>query len=127
MSTEITITLTDETYRQAERFAKLANKDVASVIADTIRLSIPAVRSDVVVESVSDLSDEQVLQLTQLQMEADQDARLSELLDQQQSGCLSSENRLELEALMQIYQEGLLRKATALSEAVKRKLLAPLD
>ncbi len=127
MSTEITITLTDETYRQAERFAKLANKDVASVIADTIRLSIPAVRSDVVVESVSDLSDEQVLQLTQLQMEADQDARLSELLDQQQSGCLSSENRLELEALMQIYQEGLLRKATALSEAVKRELLAPLD
>jgi hypothetical protein len=127
MSTEITITLTDETYRQAERFAKLANKDVASVIADTIRLSIPAVRSDVVAESVSDLSDEQVLQLTQLQMEADQDARLSELLDQQQSGCLSSENRLELEALMQIYQEGLLRKATALSEAVKRKLLAPLD
>jgi pyruvate-formate lyase len=127
MSTEITITLTDETYRQAERFAKLANKDVASVIADTIRLSIPAVRSDVVAESVSDLSDEQVLQLTQLQMEADQDARLSELLDQQQSGCLSSENRLELEALMQIYQEGLLRKATALSEAVKRELLAPLD
>jgi len=28
---------------------------------------------------------------------------------------------------MQIYQEGLLQKATALSEAVKRQLIAPLS
>ncbi|TBR61818.1 hypothetical protein B4U84_13925 [Westiellopsis prolifica IICB1] len=33
------------------------------------------------------------------------------------------DERLELQTLMQIYQEGLLRKATALSEAVKRGLI----
>jgi hypothetical protein len=50
-------------------------------------------------------------------------ARLSKLLDRQQSGTLSEGDRSELQTLMQIYQEGLLRKATALSEAVKRGLI----
>nr|WP_290224684.1 hypothetical protein [Trichocoleus desertorum] len=128
MSTEITITLPDEVYQRAERFARLANRDVASVLADTIQLSIPPVRADIVeLEPISTLSDEQVLLLTELQMEPAQDARLSELLDRQQAGTLAEEERLELQILMQIYQEGLLRKATALSEAVKRQLIEPLS
>lgn len=52
-------------------------------------------------------------------MEPAQDARLSELLDRQQAGSLSENERSELQTLMQIYQAGLLRKATALSEAVR--------
>lgn len=128
MSTQITITLPDEVYQRAERFARLANRDVASVLADTIQLSIPPIRADILdLEPVSTLSDEQVLALTELQMEPDQDARLSELLDRQQAGLLVEDERLELQTLMQIYQEGLLRKATALSEAVKRGLIEPLN
>lgn len=128
MSTQITITLPDEIYQRAELFARLANRDVASVLADTIQLSIPSVRANVLdLEPISDLSDEQVFALTELQMEPDQDARLSELLDRQQEGLLAEDERLELQALMQIYQEGLLRKATALSEAVKRGLMEPLS
>jgi hypothetical protein len=60
-------------------------------------------------------------------MQPVQDARLSELLDRQQSGLLVESERLELQTLMQIYQEGLLRKATALSEAVNRGLMEPLS
>ncbi|MBW4487277.1 MAG: hypothetical protein KME12_05755 [Trichocoleus desertorum ATA4-8-CV12] len=124
MSTEITITLPDEIYQRAERFARLANRDVASVLADTIQLSIPSVRADIVdLEPISALSNEQVLLLTELQMKSAQDARLSELLDRQQAGFLAEDERSELKTLMQIYQEGLLRKATALSEAVKRELI----
>lgn len=124
MSTQITITLPDEVYQQIERFARLANRDVASILADTIQNSIPLIRADVLdLKPVSDLSDEQVLALTELQMEPDQDARLSELLDRQQAGILVENERLELQNLMQIYQEGLLRKAIALSEAVKRGLI----
>lgn len=124
MSTQITITLPDEVYQQIERFARLANRDVASILADTIQNSIPLIRADVLdLKPVSDLSDEQVLALTELQMEPDQDARLSELLDRQQAGILVENERLELQILMQIYQEGLLRKAIALSEAVKRGLI----
>ncbi|WP_375474478.1 hypothetical protein [uncultured Nostoc sp.] len=42
--------------------------------------------------------------------------------------CLLTEgDRSDLQTLMQVYQEGLLRKATALSEAVKRGLIEPLS
>jgi len=126
MSTQITITLPDEVYQRAERFARLANRDVTSVLADSIQLSIPPIQEDVLdLEPIANLTDEQVLALTELQMEPDQDARLSELLDRQQAGLLVNGERLELQTLMQIYQEGLLRKATALSEAVKRGLIEP--
>jgi hypothetical protein len=128
MSTQITITLPDEVYQRAERFARLANRDIASVLADTIQLAIPPIEANSTdIEPISILADEQVLTLTLLQMEPEQDARLSELLDCQQAGLLTEEGRLELRSLMQIYQESLLRKATALSEAVKRGLIEPLS
>ncbi|MBN3873535.1 hypothetical protein [Nostoc sp. JL33] len=127
MSTQIIITLPDEIYQRAERFARLANRDIASILVDTIQLSIPPVSGDITdLEPVFALSDEQVLVLTELQMESAQDARLSELLERQQSGILTEGDRSELQTLMQVYQEGLLRKATALSEAVKRGLIEPL-
>ncbi|MEH2290787.1 hypothetical protein [Nostoc sp.] len=128
MSTQIIITLPDDIYQRAERFARLANRDVASILVDTIQLSIPPVSGDISdIEPVSVLSDEQVLVLTELQMQPEQDARLSELLDRQQSGTLTEGDRSELQTLMQVYQERLLRKATALSEAVKRGLVDPLS
>jgi hypothetical protein len=128
MSTQITITLPDDIYQRAELFARLANRDIASVLADTIQLSIPSVSLDTLdLPPIVDLPDEQVLALTELQMDPEQDTRLSTLLDRQQSNLITENERLELQALMQLYQEGLLRKATALSEAVKRGLLEPLN
>ncbi|MEH2326280.1 MAG: hypothetical protein V7K32_22505 [Nostoc sp.] len=59
----------------------MANRDVASILVDTIQLSIPPVSGDITnLQPVSILSDEQVLVLTELQIEPEQDARLSELL-----------------------------------------------
>ncbi len=144
MSTQITITLTDDVYqkadspkerllrrqrlRQRQRFARLANRDLASVLADTIQSSIPNISAAAtILEPVSLLSDADVLVHTELQMEPAEDIRLSELLDCQQAGILTDGDRSELQLLMQTYQEGLLRKATAISEAVKRKLIKPLS
>jgi hypothetical protein len=128
MTTQVMITLPDEVYQQAARFAQFLNRDVESVLSDTLQLSIPEMRLvDLDVRPVSILSDEQVLELTELQMEPDQDKRLSALLDRQQAGVLVGDERSELDELMQVYREGLLRKATALSEAVKRQLIAPLE
>lgn len=76
--------------------------------------------------SVSELSDQEVLKLAESQMTPAEDRRLSQLLDRQQAGKLKAEERLELFALMQIYQNGLLRKAMALAEAVRRGLREPL-
>lgn len=128
ISTQITITLPDKIYQRAKLFARHANRDMASVLADTIQLSMPPVRLDILdLPPVADLPDEQVLALTELQMEPEQDARLSALLDRQQASLITENERLELQSLMQIYQEGLLRKATALGEAVKRGLVEPLS
>lgn len=128
MTTQITITLSDEVYQRAEQFARLANRDVANILADTIQLSmLPVSAAATTLEPVSVLSDAELLEVTELQMEPSQDMRLSELLNLQQANQLQEPEYRELQTLMQIYQEGLLRKATALSEAVKRGLIQPLS
>lgn len=125
---QITITLPNDIYEQAERFARLANRDVETMLTDAIYASIPFVRPELAgLSAIADLSNEEVLALTQLQMEPAEDSRMSELLDQQQAGTIVDTERSDLQRLMQIYQEGLLRKATALQEAVRRGLMEPLD
>ena len=74
---------------------------------------------------VSELSGKEVLALTKLQLTATEDRRLRRLLHRQQAGKLTREARPELISLMQVYQEGLLRKAQALREAVRRGLIEP--
>jgi len=128
MSTQVTLTLPDEVYRRAERLAQLSSRDVADVLADTIALSLlPVTLESEAVEPVSALSDEEVLVLADLQMAPEQDQRLSSLLDKQQAGILIETERSELLALMQVYQESLLRKAQALHEAVRRGLREPIE
>jgi hypothetical protein len=128
MDIPVTINLPDDVYRRAQRFAHLANRDLPSVLADTLTHSLlPISAQSNEHPSISELSDPQVMALTHLEMEPAQDTRLSELLDKQQSGTLNSEEPQELDTLMQTYREGLLRKAAALAEAVKRGLMEPLN
>jgi hypothetical protein len=127
MSTQVVLTLPDEVYRRAERLAQLINRDVADILADTLALSLPPLSPQPeAVRPVTELSNEDVLALTEFQMEPAQDRRLSTLLNRQQAGELSDTERSELLALIQLYQEGLLRKAQALHEAVRRGLREPL-
>lgn len=128
MATRVVVTLQDDVYRRVERLARLTNRDVADLLADTITLVLPPL--DVSAElgpAITSLSDEEVLQLTDLQMRPEQDRRLSALLQKQQAQALSAPEQAELVALMQVYQEGVLRKAQALHEAVRRGLRAPLE
>jgi hypothetical protein len=127
MATRVVVTLPDDVYRRVEQLAQLTNRDVADLLADTITLSLPPLDlSTRSVQAVTSLSDEDVLALTELQMLPAQDRRLSALLQKQQAQALSDPERAELLALMQVYQEGLLRKAQALREAVRRGLRMPL-
>jgi predicted CopG family antitoxin len=128
MSTDLTISIPDEIYHQIQRLAQLSKRDTSDLLADTIKIILPLLNLQAQFETqISLISDEELLNLTQLQMEAEQDCKLSELLDKQQAGILTEVEQLELKALMQIYQAGLLRKAQALSEAVKRGIIAPLN
>lgn len=127
MSTTVTVTLQDDVYRRAAQFAQMANVKVTELLKDAIELSLaPVSPEQSTVKPVSELSDKEVLKLTELQMPQAEDRRLSRLLDRQQKGKLTGHERAELFTLMQAYQSGLLRKAQALSEAVRRRLIEPL-
>jgi len=101
------------------RLAQQRNRDVADLLAETIERSLSQAE---VIEPVESASDSEVMALTQLQMPPDQDDRLSLLLYKQQAETLGIEERSELSALMEIYKEGLLRKAQALKEEFIKKL-----
>jgi predicted DNA-binding protein len=133
MTTQITLNLPDEIYQKAKHFAQLTNRNIADVLTQVITLSLSPISSQSVpinnleVTSIASLPDEEVIALTDLQMEPEQDQRLSELLYNQQAGTLTNTEHSELVALMQVYQEKLLLKAQALREAVQRGLREPID
>ncbi|MBC7880459.1 MAG: hypothetical protein H7Y37_03935 [Anaerolineae bacterium] len=77
--------------------------------------------------SIESLSDQQVLDLADIQMSPDQQLALSKLLDDGREGLLNETTTLQLDQLMQIYRRGLVRKAQALKVAVSRGLRHPLD
>jgi hypothetical protein len=83
---------------------------------------IQEVSIDDLLGSTSSLSDEEILRRAEMQLDADDDRLLSELLYKQQAGNLAESERSELDRLMQIYQIQLLRKAQALAEAAQRGL-----
>ena len=76
--------------------------------------------------SISSLSDDEVLALTDLQMDPGQSAELSELLALNGEGKLDASGRVRLDGLMEIYRAGMVRKSQALGEAVARGLKPPL-
>ena len=128
MSTQVVVTLPDDLYHRAERLAQLTSREVAEVLADTLALSLTSLSAQPAsVTPVTELTDEEVLTQAGLQMKPGQDRQLSTLLHRQQTGEISDMERPEMLALMQVYLEGLLRKAQALREAVHRGLREPLE
>jgi hypothetical protein len=128
MTISITINVSEELYQRAKRFAHLANRDIESVITDTMLSSLPPMGAHIdALQPVEALLDEEILGLAHSQMEPEQDAQMSELLAKQRENELTELETIDLSTLMQAYQEGWLRKTTALAEAVKRGLMEPLD
>ncbi len=124
----VTINLPEEIYQRAERFARLINRDVSSVLADTVVSSLPPLSDQIdALPSVVEMSDRAVLELANSTLPEKQDWRLSELLAKQREDVLILEEQQELETLMQIYNEGWLRKTAGLVEAVNRRLMEPLN
>jgi hypothetical protein len=76
---------------------------------------------------VEELSDTEVLALTELQLTVEQQTLLRNLLVHNREGTLDTEGRRQLDTLMHIYEHGLLRKAQALRVAVQRGLRVPLE
>ncbi len=74
---------------------------------------------------VGELSDAEVLRLSNLQMPTWQSRRLQELQDKQREGQLTTEEQSELEHLLRLNDSALLLKSEAMVEAVRRRLRDP--
>jgi hypothetical protein len=122
MSTQITVSLPDDTYKRAEKYAAYAGRELSEVIAAALATSLPSIEVIDELRAISSLPDEQVIGLTDLRMEPEADRRLSALLDRQQAGRLTELERAELAALMRDYEIGLLRQSQGMAEAVRRGL-----
>ncbi|HLV36264.1 MAG TPA: hypothetical protein VKY59_14150 [Spirillospora sp.] len=125
---QVTLNIRDETYRYAEWLSRTTGRSVSDILSTLLDNTLPAPeRTTQILKPVEEMSDREVLALADYQMSPREDRRLSELLQAQQARELSEPERQELDRLMQVYQQGLLRKAQALREAVHRGLHAPLE
>ena len=120
MGEMVTLEIPEETARQARVVAALTHRRLEDVLTEWIGHAV-------VEPPVESLPDDQVLALCDMQMEAEQQDELSDLLVGHREGTLSEVERTRLDDLMQIYRCGLVRKAHALKVAVERGLRAPLN
>jgi hypothetical protein len=120
MRAQITIQVSDQVVRHAAHVAAQTQRRIEEVLADWLERVITEI-------PVEELSDAEVLALTELQMTVAQQTLLSDLLARSREGIRDTEGRRQLDTLMHIYEHGLLRKAQALCVAVQRGLRAPLE
>jgi hypothetical protein len=123
MSGTITLNLPDSVLQRAQLWAAHSEQPVSDFLSETIELSLGPLGQ--APPPASQWPDADVLKAVDLRLSPEDDRRLSELLGRQREGCLSELEAVELRRLMLVYQEGLLRKAIALREAVRRGLRSP--
>lgn len=126
MSKQVTLTLSNELYEQAQRWASITQQNLQEALADALAIALKPMHDTPNEKSVEELPDEEVLALCEVKMNHTQGQRLSLLLEKQREGMLNDEEHRELQALFQIYNHLWVRQSKALAEAVKRGLREPL-
>jgi hypothetical protein len=128
VNTQVTLTLPEDVFQRAEQWAQRTGRPVADFLAETLELTLQPLGSPIGFgEPLTSWSDDEVLAAVDAQLDPADDERLSILLDNQQAGSLATAELAVLSDLMHLYQAGLLRKAQALREAVRRGLRPPLQ
>jgi hypothetical protein len=78
-------------------------------------------------QPVASLPDDEIVRLSNLQMDETEQQELSRLLDLNRENALSADQRQRLDELMTTYRRSIVRKAEALKVAVERGLRQPLS
>ncbi len=120
---QVTITLSAEILQSAELWAQRTGQSIDVFLSQAIELSLAPLCPTQSEESMSSWSDHEVVEAFSIEMSPEADRRLSELLHRQQAGTLLDSERGELQTLMASYQRGLLTKALALKEGVRRGIM----
>ena len=120
VSEQVTLQLSDRIVHHATRIAAQEQRGIEEVLTEWLEWAVTE-------RPVDTLPDEEVLALTESQLPAEQQETLSSLLARNQDDVLAAEERQQLDALIHLYEQGLLRKAQALRVAVQRGLREPLQ
>ncbi len=124
---EVTVNLPDNIYRSFKQLAERTSQPIDKIIAEKIQIDSWGDKSDFE-ENISNLTDEEILELANLKLSEQQDERLSRLLENQRESRITASEKIELEGLMGLYRMGNLRKAQGCLEAVRRGLIkTPAD
>jgi hypothetical protein len=120
MAEIVTLELSDRLAHQVHEVALATQRRIEEVLLEWIER--------VVAESpVELLPDDQVLAWCEMQMPPEQQEQLDTLLIRNREEQLNEVEKQELDELMCIYRQGLVRKARAWKVAVERGLKAPLN
>lgn len=120
MSETVTLELPAEVARRVQEIAARTHRRPEDILVEWLDRAA----ADLPVEA---LPDDEVLSLCDSQMDAGEQAELSELLVSNREGALTDADRSRLDELMQSYRHGLVRKAQAWKVAVERGLRPPLN
>lgn len=120
MSETVVLQLPDRVVRSGREVAARSRRRFEDVLVEWIDRTVAEL-------PVEYLPDDQVLALCDLTLDPAQQAELSQLLVGNREGTLSNVEISRLDALMQIYRRGLVRKAQALHIAAQRGLRPALS
>lgn len=123
MSDQFTVTLSDAAANWVNWFAKITGRSASRVVRDTIEETIFQFNGES--RSLSDWSDQDVLDAADSKMPLQMQARLKELQQQLDEGTIDPSGRSEHDAIIKICQVERLRKARGMAEAIRRGLRGP--
>ena len=119
MNQQITIEVSEQVWRRANVLAEQNQRKPENVLEEWLEETVAETQ-------IEDLTDEEILALTENKFDDEQQNNFSLLLERSREGTLNDEGKRELDEMMRIYENGLLRKSKALRVAVERGLIAPL-
>jgi len=123
MSRQVLLELPEDTFARLSSVAASGGRGIPDVIAEIVAAGLPPVEEvDHVSRAVEALDDQRILALADLQPDRGWSDRFSELQARQSEGVLTEPEQRELFVFLREYEIDLLRKATAMAQAVKRGL-----
>ncbi|MBZ0275598.1 MAG: hypothetical protein K8I60_05615 [Anaerolineae bacterium] len=119
MAQIVTLEIPDEVVRRAREIAASTQRRLEDVLVEWMNHASAA-------PPVETLSDEQIVELCNLQIDDAQQDEMDALLTRQREGALNRKEQARLDELLSLYRRGTVRKAQAIRVAVERGLRPPL-
>ncbi len=120
MNQQVTLTVSENAWFYAKAVATRSKQRVEDVLSNWLE----KISGEIAVEALSDV---EVLALAELKMPPKQQKILHKLLEKNGEGELTNDEKKRLDAMMEVYENALLRKSQALRVAVERGLMKPLS